>query len=231
MALPPTLPTSFVPRQPTSPQLHRARPAQGLLYYVAIFVMVVALLGAGGTFAYAKFLETVSAAKEVTLKESEDKIDGEAVLGFTRLRSRILVANNLLDRHVVTSRFFEVLEDLTLQNVRFQSMQMSITEDRTAKIEMRGVARSFNALAAQSSKFAGEPNIRRAIFSGITVDKSGFVKFSLQAELTPKLVIVGRDEKNKAVAPTPNIATTTPFEAVTSSPASTTTAAATTTKP
>ncbi len=55
---------------------------------------------------------------------------------------------------------------------------------------MNGVARSFNALAAQSNAFSDEKRIKRAIFSGITLDqKSGNVSFSLKAELDPALIV------------------------------------------
>ncbi len=229
VALPPTLPTSFVPRQPMSQQLRRSRPAQGVFYYVALFIMGVAVVGAAGTFGYEKYLVTVRTAKDLTLKESEKNVDKEAVADFIRLRNRMQVGNNVLDRHVMTSQFFDVLEGLTLQNVRFQSIQLTVADDRTAKIEMHGMARSFNALASQSAGFANETSIKRAIFSGITADKNGIVKFSLQADLTPSLVIVSKDGKSQTVETPPNIATTTPFETAPPVTASTTKAAATTT--
>lgn len=198
---------------------------------MALFVMGVAIVGAAGTFGYEKYLETVRTAKDLTLKESEKNVDKDAVADFIRLRNRLQVANNVLDRHVRTSQFFDVLEGLTLQNVRFQSMQLTVADDRTAKIEMHGIARSFNALAAESAGFANETSIKRAIFSGITADKNGLVKFSLQADLTPRLVIASKDGKVQAVVTPPNIATTTPFEAAPPlpAPATTTKAAATTT--
>ena len=75
---------------------------------------------------------------------------------------------------------------------------------------MQGVARSFNALAAESAAFADDKRIKRAIFSAITADKGGLVRFSLRAELDPKILVLEKNAKLPAVAPTPaNIATTT----------------------
>lgn len=192
----------------------------------------VAVLGAGITFSYKTYLDTVQVARKARLDAVEKTINENTVEDFIRLRNRIQVAQGLLDRHVVTSQFFDVLESLTLQNVRFKSLQLSVDEDRTAKLEMRGLARSFNALAAESAVFASEKRIKRAIFSNITADKAGAVSFTLQAELSAKLVTVASGTKLPVVAP--NIATTTPLVApvpvvATSTPVKAPTA--TTTKP
>lgn len=53
---------------------------------------------------------------------------------------------------------------------------------------MSGTARTFNALAAQSSVFAGEKRIKRAIFSDIRINDNKSVSFSLEADLDPKLL-------------------------------------------
>jgi hypothetical protein len=228
VALPPTLPTSFVPKQSLPSSGRRNRPANGVLYYVGVFVLAASIVGAGLTFGYKTYLDTVTTARKLRLEAAEKNINPVAVEDYIRLRNRIKVANLILNRHVTSSQFFTTLESLTLQNVRFQTLQLAVEEDRRASIEMRGTARSFNALAAQSAAFASEKQIRRAIFSGITVDKSGLVRFALNAELSPKLTTVTQ-EAQAAVAPLPaNIATTTPFESV---PAATTTPVATTTTP
>ena len=112
--------------------------------------------------------------------------------------------------------------------MRFQTLQLTVEDDRTAVIEMRGTARSFNALAAQSSAFAGEKQIRRAIFSGITVDKTGLVKFALSAEVSPKLILLTPEAQAAVMLPA-NVAPAAPLEALPSVAA--TTAPSTTTAP
>lgn len=192
-----------------------------MLYYGGLAILGVAVVGAGLTFGYKTYLESVRDARKIKLEAAEKSINPASVEDFIRLRNRISAASTLLDQHVVTSQFFDVLETLTLQNVRFQSLILSIEPDRTAKIEMHGVARSFNALAAESAAFAGEKRIKRAIFSNITADKNGVVSFSLRAELDPKLTTM-TSASVKVPETAPNIATSSPF-----APASTTQAAVT----
>lgn len=213
MALPPNIPTSFVPKQPVTTQSRRSGGRHGILYYGALFLLGVSVVGAGLTFGYKTYVETVRDSRKAKLEAAEKSINPDAVEDFIRLRNRIRAASTLLDQHVVTSQFFDVLETLTLQNVRFQSLILSVGPDRTAKIEMHGVARSFNALAAESAAFAAEKRIKRAIFSNITADKNGVVSFSLRAELDPKLVTV-TSSGIKVQESAPNIATSTPFAPV-----------------
>ncbi len=189
--------------------------------------MGVTIVGAGGTFGYKTYVDTVRDARKLKLESAEKNVNPTAVEDFIRLRNRIQAAGSVLDQHIVTSQFFDVLDTLTLQNVRFQSLQFNVEEDRVATIEMRGVARSFNALAAESAAFASEKRIRRAIFSGITADKNGLVKFSLKAELLPKLLTMSATSKPLAV-PATNIATSTPFASA-PAPAPSTTAGTTST--
>lgn len=241
MALPPNIPTSFVPKQPVAMQPRRKQ-ANGLLYYAGLFIAGAAVVAAGLTFAYEKYAESVRDSRKAKLEAVEKEINPQSVEDFIRLRNRIRAGKMLLDTHVYGSQFFDVLESVTLQNVRFQSLIFSIADDRSAKIEMHGVARSFNALAAESAAFANEKRIKRAIFSDINSDKSGMVSFSLKADLDPKLLV-----KTAAQVPVqtaaPNISTTTdmlPLQAPTmgtttpvTQPAAapTKTGAATTTKP
>lgn len=213
MALPPTIPTSFVPKQPVTTTPRRTRAKKGVLYFIALFILGVAVVGAGLTFGYKTYIESVRTSRKAALELAEKNINPTAVEDFIRLRNRIQASKTLLNQHVVSSQFFTVLEDLTLQNVRFESLILSIGNDRSAKIEMHGVARSFNALAAESAAFAAEKRIKRAIFSGITADKNGVVSFSLKAEISPKLLTTdGLGVVTAAQAP--NIATSTPFAPV-----------------
>jgi Tfp pilus assembly protein PilN len=211
VALPPTIPTSFVPKQPVATQPRRSRARNGIFYYGGLFILGAAIVGALLTFGYKTYLDTVRTARKATLEAAEKHINRTEVEDFLRLRNRIRVADTLINQHVVSSQFFDVLEGITLQNVRFQSLILSIGEDRTAKIEMHGMARSFNALAAESAAFAAEKKIKRAIFSSITADKNGVVSFTLRAELDPKLTTTTVETASTRVAP-PNVATTTaPF--------------------
>jgi hypothetical protein len=155
---------------------------------VSFIVLGVVLLGVVGVFAYERYLLATrdSKAQEVTI--AQERINGETVEEFIRTRNRFSAANTILDEHVAVSSFFSLLESLTLSTVRFNSLSFTLTDDRSAEIRMDGIARTFNALAAQSSAFASEKKIQRAIFSNISVGEGKTVTFSLTADVDPELL-------------------------------------------
>lgn len=187
MALPPTIPTSFVPRQPVAPRASNAsfNPFLFIAYIIFFVWLIVAVL----VFAYHLYLTRAVAAKSEEVAQVEGSIDQASVTEFIKLRDRFTTSSQVLDRHVVQSKLFDRIEELTVTNVRITKLKVTVQENRTAKLEIAGVARNFNALAAQSSAFAQDKDIRNAIFSGFTLDdKDGTVAFQINADVEPSLI-------------------------------------------
>lgn len=190
MALPPTIPTSFVPRQAAPQNRRRFSGTSGVLYTVSIIILGLSLVAAGATFGYEWYLKDVRAKKVAELTKAEASISEATVEEFVRLRDRFSSAELLINNHVSFSQFFQALENLTIPSVRFETLSAVVEEDRTVKVEMEGTARNFNSLAAQSAAFAGESRIKRAIFSEITLNTTGSISFTLTAEVDPQLMIM-----------------------------------------
>jgi hypothetical protein len=157
---------------------------------LSLVILGIAILGAGGVFGYERYLLSIRDTKSVAVQKAQEGIDASTVEEFIRTRDRFTAAKGLLNNHVAVSNFFNLLESLTLQNVRFNSLSFTLAEDRSAEIQMNGTARTFNALAAQSSAFSAEKRIKRAIFSDIKVNDNKTVSFSLGAEVDPKLLVL-----------------------------------------
>lgn len=178
---------------------------------VALVIAGISVLLAAATFGYDFFLKQQLARKEAALAEAQARINTDTIEEFIRLRDRLSVGKELLDNHVRLTQFLTVLETATLQNVRFETMSLVVAGDRTATIEMTGTARSFNALAAQSTAFAAEKNIKRAIFSGIALTEDNAVTFSMTADIDAPLITedVTAAVAAPAVVPVPSTASTT----------------------
>lgn len=186
--LPPTIPTSFVPKQQVAQAPRRKKSGMNMFMLIAVVIFVTSLLGAGAIFGYQFYLQSARDSKQASLAEAQKAINLEAVEEFIRLKNRLSTAQSLLNQHVYLSAFLEVLEQRTLQSVTFNTLRVTVAEDRTAEIQMEGTARTFNALASQSSVFASEKRIRRAIFSNISGSDTGTVSFSFTATLDPRLI-------------------------------------------
>src|SRR5690606_35233515 len=122
-----------------------------LFLVIAMFLLSLAVVGAAGVFLYERYLEGVAERKAVAVAQAQAQVNPDTVEDFIRTRDRFSSAKTILDNHVAVSQFFDLLEATTLQTVRFDDLSFTLAEDRTAEITMSGVARTFNALAAQSS--------------------------------------------------------------------------------
>lgn len=200
---PTTIPTSFVPKQPVRTGAKATKSGGNTFLFLSLVILGIAILAAGGVFGYERYLMGVRDAKSEEVRQKQAAIDSSSVEEFIRTRDRFTAAKGLLDNHVAASNFFALLESLTLQTVRFNSLSFTVTEDRSAEITMNGTARTFNALAAQSSVFAGEKRIKRAIFSDIKVNADKTVSFSLAADLAPSLLVLAADQAPAAAPAAP----------------------------
>ena len=226
VAVSPTIPTSFVPKQPLDAPRRKMQAGDNIFLVISIVVLAVSLVTALAVFGYDKYLSSVIEVKSAALEEARNELDQQKVEDFIRLKDRFASGRQLLDDHVAASRFFTLLETATLQNVQYSSLELAIADDRTASVTLSGLARNFNTLAAQSNEIAKYREVKRAIFSEITIAPNGLVGFTLTATVDPSLVRM--PEVNAAPAATTTEATA-PVATTTVPTATTTPARATTT--
>lgn len=188
MALPPTIPTSFVPHLNAAPRKFSSD-FTGAFGFFAYAILGIVFLMALGVFFYGRILSADKASKDRELISAESKIDSKTVESFVRLRNRLVSGKSLLEGHVTFSGFFSSLEKVLPATVRFTALHLSIGQGGTSKIEGKGAAKSFNALAAASTAFAEDGRIKDAIFSNINVNKDGSVSFSLSATLDKEIIV------------------------------------------
>ncbi len=187
MAVPPTIPTSFVPH--TGPEARRpAGDFAGAFGFFAYFVFALAAFSAVAVFGYERFLAAKRVQTDEELQQAARALDPQTVSAIVRLRDRLLSAETLLNEHIVLSRFFAALETSLPTNVRFTKLRIVTEDDGRTVLSASGVAQTFNALAATSDAFAQDGRIKNAIFSGISVVEGKGIAFSLTAVLDPELV-------------------------------------------
>lgn len=188
MALPPTIPTSFVPHAASVPAHKFRSDFTGAFGFFAYAVLGIVFMLALGVFFYGRILASSKAGKDAALATAQAGIDSATVESFVRLRNRLTSSGSLLAGHPAFSAFFSTLEKILPTSVRFTSFHISLSDAGISKIEGTGIAKSFNALAATSNAFATDGRIKDAIFSNISVNRDGSVSFALSATLDPKLV-------------------------------------------
>jgi len=209
MALPPNIPTSFVPHSAsTAPRRYRFD-LTNAFNFVSYIVFCIVLALALGVFFYGRILSARQSSKDAELAQAEAAIDPATAEGFVRLRDRLASGATLLANHTAFSGFFTSLGTLMPTTVRFTSLHLSFDNKGAVKLDGAGVAKSFNALAAASAAFARGGRMKDAIFSNIIVNASNnSVSFILSATLDPKLIafspsIVSASKATATSTPTP----------------------------
>ena len=189
MALPPTLPTSFVPHSVSATPRRFRTDLTSAFGFFSYMILAIVFALAIGVFFYGRILSAEQFTKDAALTKAESSIDPETVDSFVRLRDRLASGETLLVSHTAFSGFFSSLGTIMPATIRFSSLHLSISDSGAIKIEGSGTAKSFNALAAVSTAFAHDGRIKDAIFSNITINaKDNSVSFELAATLDPKAV-------------------------------------------
>lgn len=186
--LPPTIPTSFVPRAPRAGAQGPGSGFVGAFGFIAYGVLGIVFILAIGVFLYGRTLSSTQASMDTELADAVKGIDSATVEGFVRLRDRLSEGQKLLNEHVAFTGFFSSLEKTLPISVRFSTIRLSLEKGGAPMLEGSGVAKDFNALASVSAAFAEDGRIKSAIFSNITINTDGSVSFKLSALLDPKLV-------------------------------------------
>ncbi len=228
---PTKVPTSFVPKQPVKPSGRFSQSGTNALLFIASIIFAVAVVGSIGVFVFEKYLLNIREEKAKEVIATQAGLDTEQVQEFVRTRNRFTAAKSVLDNHILASEFFSLLEKVTLRTVQFTNLTLTVEDDRSATLDMSGVARTFNALAAQSSLLAGEKQVKRAIFSGISVNKNNTVDFTLEAEVDAKLLTLTSEELaplSQALAPAEEVLVATTTQTVSGGLVASTTVSSTT---
>jgi hypothetical protein len=204
--MPPQAPTSFIPKKPLDTGRQYNEPGGlGLLFFIALFVFVASLVGAGGVFAAKNFLAGSIADKSEQLAKAEGAFDLATVQDLIRMDARINNANTLLQNHVAPSALFAFLSQQTLVNVQFTSFDYTLTSGNSATVIMTGQGSSFSTVALQSDQFGASKLLKDVVFSNIKVGSSGTVTFNVAAAVDPALINYGKNLGNPAAVPQPSV--------------------------
>lgn len=214
MALPPTIPTSFVPHPSSSANRGYRLDFIGAFTFFCYFILVIVLALAAGVFAYGRVLLNTKASKDDALVQAEANIDAETAHSFIRLHDRLSSSAQLLDQHNAFSSFFKAVETILPSTVRFTQLHITTGADGKTALTGNGVAKSFNALAATSASLGADGRIKDAIFSHIAVNDDNSVTFQLSASVSQDLIAFSPSVAPASVAPavvaSTTVATTTP---------------------
>lgn len=179
----PQVRTSFIPKKPITAAPARRRGGLGLILFITILVFLVSIVAAGGVYAYEQYLKKAIVSKSESLSRARAAYEPAVIEELIRLNQRLKLAQQVLDSHIAPSAVFKLLEDVTLQNVRYRSFEFSTDGQGGATLALNGEARAFTDVALQSDAFASVRSLKDLIFRDINLEATGRVIFSIGANV------------------------------------------------
>lgn len=176
--------SSFIPKTPVAGSSPR-RGMSGLFFALSLLLFLISLAAAGAVFAYGQYLNNAISSKDKSLKNTEAAFDPDSIDTLVRTDQRIKEMSGLLGKHTAPSAIFTLLGDLTLASVQYNHFVFVNDATEEAHIEITGVADSFSSVALQSDQFGASKYLSDVVFSGITINSSGRVDFTVSATVSP----------------------------------------------
>jgi hypothetical protein len=182
---------SLIPKTTLAqPSYQAKKPSFLAIGSIVIFFISAGLLG--GAYFYKKFLENNIVELNNRLESIEADFEPSAINELVRASKAIENSKIILSKHKATSNIFELLEDLTLVNVRFSNFSFSGSEGKESDeyvISMNGEASSYTTVAEQAAVFENSDFIKNAAFSGFALKgATGNVSFNVVISINPDFI-------------------------------------------
>ncbi len=188
---------SFVPKKPISGQNKKAKVPPGLFFGVSFIIFILTIGSAVSVYFYKTYKEKKIENMKVSLELAKKAFEPSLIIELKQLDARIKSANEILNKHIAFSEFFDFLEDNTLKTIQFNRFAYSEDGDEGIRINLSGKAKSYSSIALQSDIFGENKFIKNPIFSGLKLDEKGDIIFDVVADVDKQLVLYKESIKNK----------------------------------
>jgi len=182
--------TSFIPKKPIV-ENRSGGSGISLFLLLSIIIFIVSIFLALGIWVWRESLVKQIEKSKLSLSAAKEKYEETTINSLIRLNDRIEESNSLLSRHLAVSPVFTLLEKNILRNVRLNDLKFVYNSNNKIKIELSGIASSYDVLSKQSDAF-GSANLREFIsepvISNFSPTETGGVSFNFSATVDPKLV-------------------------------------------
>ena len=186
----PKFQNTFIPKRPVvTERKNVATPRRKTSFFgiLVTLVFIATLIATGGVFGYTKYLQVDIEKKDIKLKEQGDALDRGLIQELALADAQLDLAEGVFGKHLAPSRFFERLEEITLQPVQFTSFSYEASPGKNPSITLSGLAPDYNVAALQSDLFARDEFIESSIFSDLNETEDGDVIFNVEASAKSKL--------------------------------------------
>ena len=186
----PKFQTSFIPKKPIgssqlvgSPVVHEIN----IFSLIATIFFVVTILTYGGLLFYKGLLQGQIEEAGRNINTARSAFQLNKIQELITANSRITMTNTLLEKHVVVSKLFLLLQELTMKKIRFDNFVYS-NKNGVPNLSMKAESQTYNALAEQEDAFSKNEFIKNPQFSNFGQGVNGLVTADFISDLDPTLI-------------------------------------------
>ena len=186
----PKFQTSFIPKKPiglgTGSGISVIR-STNIFSVVATVLFLVTILTSGGLFFYKNLLTNQIKEADKNIISARDAFEPEKIKELVDVNTRIVSAKKLLSSHVVVSKLFILMENLTIKKMRFTEFNY-VNKDNSHTLSITGEVQTYNALAEQQDIFLKNDFIKNPVFSNFNLGDNGYILVNFSAQIDSGLI-------------------------------------------
>lgn len=192
--------TSFIPKKPLVTNdlstkvdvVHSG--GVSVVMIISIILFIASIAGAVGSVVWIGVLNKAQDTYEQQLKDSEKRFNTSLIEDLKKFSTKIEISKELFQKHLSVSEIFPIINQLTIETVKFDSFDFSHVEGSSdsVQIRMQGVAKNYNSIAFQSDVF-GKSNefgknkvIKNPVVADLEEGEDGQISFSFSGTLSSK---------------------------------------------
>jgi len=223
------------------------RTTKGPGFYISFLIFFIAVLVSIGVFVYTKIIQGSIDTKLAEIDRLQKAYEPSTMKELIRADTRMKHADILIENHVTPSEYLRLLEQITIHNLRYDSL--GFTTNGTVgtgaarnsqnisvpTVALTGQAGSFKQIALQADEFGANRDLQNPVVSGLNIDANDLAVFSVTMNVEPRFVSyteaikTGRRATSQVSAPTPTMPVS-EVAPVSPEPAATVTATSSTTE-
>lgn len=136
-----------------------------LLCNIAVAALIYAALIVKEKMSFGNISNLENEKAQIEKQIQESRADENKI---AQIKTKIILANTFLDKHLYWDKFFEIMESRTVQGVRYETFKI----DNTGQLKLDAVAENFEVLSQQISKFNNSADYFSNIeMSSVSVDQ------------------------------------------------------------
>jgi len=190
--------TSFIPKKPAASTIGgvsapKHKHGASIFMTISTVLFILSLASAGALYAWKQYLSSAQDSYKQTLSTREQQFNIDLIEQLKGENVKIDMAEQLIRNHMALSQIFDIIGRLTIENVRFMSMDVTAPSAGSdgVKVSMQGYGTSLSAVAFQSDvlnqldQYGLRKIVKNPILSNPSIGTGNTVSFGFSATIDP----------------------------------------------